>query len=103
MTNPTAIPETPVISASCDFYSRGDHAIRVQLGPLTVWFSYQTPVAFQLAGGPLTVCRNNWSNTTGRHIAAIDHGDKDNRLGLADFERAWAEQVEPLLGAAAAQ
>jgi hypothetical protein len=48
--------------------------IRVQIGGLELWFSYQTLVAFRIAGGPETkalISENQWGATTGQHIAKI--------------------------------
>jgi hypothetical protein len=84
-----------VINASCRPYGRGANATVVTLGPLTVWFSYQTVVAFQAAGGRRYVSQNHWSTTTGRHLNEIDGGDKAGRLGRAEFEAVWAEVAEP--------
>ena len=52
---------------------------------LRVWFSYKTPVAF-LANGKKVVSENQWGPTTGKHLNAIDNGDKKARLSRADFE-----------------
>ena len=52
---------------------------------LRVWFSYKTPVAF-LANGAKVVSENQWGPTTGKHLNAIDNGDKKTRLPRADFE-----------------
>lgn len=49
---------------------------RVSVGDVSVWFSYETPVAFSVGGAAPVVRQNDWSNTTGRHMAQIDGGDK---------------------------
>lgn len=36
----------------------GANSLRLDVGPLAVWFSYQTPVAFQL-DGEIRVVREN--------------------------------------------
>lgn len=76
-------------------YGRGSNAVYVELGPLTVWFSYKTPIAFSL-NGQLVVRRNDWSTTTGGHLTAIDGGNKDSRVDGETFGRLWAERVAPL-------
>lgn len=51
------------------------------------WFSYSTCVAFQ-AMGHTYVRKNVWGTTTGKHLNAIDGGDrqaKEKRLDQADF------------------
>lgn len=71
----------------------GAHSLRVIIGPLTVWFSYQTPVAFQRDGGPLVVRRNTWGTTTGKHLNWIDSGDKAGRVDQETFARLFAEAM----------
>ena len=74
----------------------GVHCMRVTVGPLSVSYSYTTPVAFAI-GGRRFVRENSWGPTTGRHLNAIDGGDKPTRLDSAAFEAAWNEHVAPLL------
>ena len=45
----------------------------------TYYFSYSTLVGVRY-GGTLLVRRNDWSTTTGKHLNAIDGGDKASRL-----------------------
>jgi len=62
----------------------------VTIGNLTVYFSYQTPIAFQTAKTGL-VCRvNDWSTTTGKHLNAIQP-NKAKRIPGAEFEKQLAE------------
>ena len=89
----------PSIQHYCD-YARGNygvHCLMVELGPVRVWFSYTTPVGFQVDGHCRVVHKNDWGPTTGRHLNAIDDGDKKSRVSGEDFERLWQEQVAPLL------
>ena len=74
----------------------GAHAIRVDIGPLTVWFSYQTPVAFQADGHTRRVRRNAWGSTTGKHLDALDGGTRSTRIPGERFERELAEVVARL-------
>lgn len=73
----------------------GAHTLCVEVGPVTVWFSYHTPVAFQVSGHNRVVSENCWGHTTGKHINWIDDGDKRSRVSRDEFERLWQEQVEP--------
>lgn len=60
----------------------------VQVGDLTVWFSYRTPVAFHTPASGTVVRENDWSNTTGRHLSHIDGGTtaaRKARLSGSDF------------------
>jgi len=43
------------------------------IGKMSIWFSYETPVAFCGGNiGDVVVCRQNeWSTTTGKHLNAI--------------------------------
>ena len=61
---------------------------RVTIGTLTLWFSYETCIAFN-TGAELVVTRNRWSTTTGKHLNWLDAGDPfKRRLDQADFEAA---------------
>jgi hypothetical protein len=64
----------------------GAHAMRVRIGALTLWFSYSTVVAFQEPGRARRVTENVWKQTTGKHLNAIDGGDKKSRLKRSVFQ-----------------
>ena len=53
------------------------------------WFSYKTLVAFRGPNGRRVVRQNDWSTTTGKHLNAIDGGDKKARLTAAAFGQAF--------------
>lgn len=55
----------------------GHHMLKATVDSLTVWFSYETPVAFQVADGLVVVRQNDWGVTTGKHLSWIDGGSKD--------------------------
>ena len=57
----------------------------VTIGNLTVWFSYETPIAYESMHHPLRVCENVWGTATGQHLNAIDGGDKASRLPREQF------------------
>jgi hypothetical protein len=74
----------------------GAHCLRVDIGSVVVYFSYDTVVAIgdMNEPGPLHVSENCWSTTTGKHLNAIDGGDRDakkRRLPRADFEKRVSE------------
>lgn len=50
------------------------------------YYSYQTLVAFRTPEHGLTVCKNTYSNTTGKHLNWIDGGNKATRLDREEFE-----------------
>lgn len=72
------------------------NAARLDLGEVEIWFSYETPIAFRLAGGTPVVSENVWSTTTGKHLNLIDGGDKKGRLPHAEFTEALGK-VEALI------
>lgn len=59
----------------------------ITLGNITLYFSYETCVAFHLAGAGYFVPVNNWSNTTGKHITQMTGIDSksDRRMSYAEF------------------
>lgn len=61
---------------------------RVDLGALTLYFSYRTCVAFHTPDAGTVVRENKWGPTTGKHLNYLDDGDKAARLGAGDFARA---------------
>lgn len=72
----------------------GVNSLRVDVGPLTIWFSYQTPVAFQLDGKMRVVRENKWGVTTGKHLNWIDGGNRKERVGSDEFERRFDEVLK---------
>jgi len=64
------------------------------MGPkVTVWFSYETPVAVHQHGLGIRVRQNSWGSTTGRHMNLLDGGDKAKRLSSEDFEALLSQVV----------
>lgn len=63
------------------------NSAKVTIGRLCIWFSYRTPIAFQVSGlhdFPI-VCVNDWGPTTGEHLNAVDGGDKGSRISRELF------------------
>lgn len=52
---------------------------RVDVGDLTVWFSYRTPIGFHHPDTGTVTRVNDWGPTTGRHLAEIDGGGTEGR------------------------
>ena len=50
------------------------NSLAFQLGDVTVYFSYETPVAFEAPGHGLVVRVNDWGPTSGKHLNWIDGG-----------------------------
>ncbi len=52
-----------------------------------IYFSYETPIAFQELGQPLVVRENEWGPTTGKHLNTLQ-SDKKLRVSGEQFELA---------------
>lgn len=63
----------------------GAHSLRVCIGSLTLYFSYETVVAFNSPKSGFHIRENDWSSTTGKHLNAIDR-DKSIRIPGVEFE-----------------
>lgn len=63
----------------------GLNTMEVKIGSLTLYYSYETIVAFRDYDLGLVVSTNIWSTTTGKHLSWIDGGNKKNRLDHNDF------------------
>lgn len=77
----------------------GANSICVQLGNKSIYYSYDTVVAFEGYNSKgvrfdLTVSENCWGNTTGKHLNWIDGGRKDERLSRDEFLRKLSEFLE---------
>ena len=57
----------------------------VILGPLTVWFSYETPVSYRVDGQAQVTRENDWSKTTGKLLNECEP-DKTKRIPGERFE-----------------
>lgn len=77
--------------------SQSQNCLVFTAGKVTVWFSYQTPVAFQVVGYPKIVHQNDWGTTTGKHLNMIDGGAKEKRVDSETFSKLWDEQTKCLL------
>ncbi len=75
-----------------NYSGRNTESYAVRVGSLTLYFSYQTVVAFRY-NGKLVVRENDWGQTTGRHLNEIDGGDKSGRVSGEEFEK----QLTPIL------
>lgn len=75
----------------------GVHTLKVTVGPVTLWFSYKTCVAFQVDGHDQVVHTNIWGLTTGKHLNWLDKGQKE-RVNADKFQQLYNEQVLPVVG-----
>lgn len=74
-------------------------SLRIDIGSVTLWYSYTTVIAFKVAGQPVVVHENDWTRTTGKHLNLIDK-DKKIRVGEREFNARWHAEVWPVLLAA---
>lgn len=84
----------PAISNYGEYSSSnyGAHTLRVDVGSLTLWYSYDTVVAFRGKNGRV-VSQNVWGTTTGKHLNWIDGGNKSTRIPYDQF----VEQLQSYL------
>ena len=71
----------------------GANALRFNIGLVTVWFSYNTPVAFTAPGMGKVVRQNEWGPTTGKHLNWIDGGTKRERVNGDEFVRLLEQAI----------
>lgn len=62
----------------------------VELGEISIYFSYQTPIAFWSRQTGRVVRENRWGPTTGKHINYVDNGRQGERVDSETFERQLA-------------
>lgn len=65
----------------------------LEFGDLRIWFSYETPIAFQVSNKPRVFRRNDWSSTTGKHLVRAGSGSPEDRLSPEEFEASFLEHV----------
>lgn len=75
----------------------GAHTLRVDLGTLTFYYSYQTIIAYSDGQDGLVCSENQWGVTTGKHLNWIQP-DKKSRIKADKFnemlEAAIARHVQ---------
>jgi hypothetical protein len=63
----------------------GVNAQSIEIGKLKLYFSYKTIIAFR-DNGELTIIKNSWGQTTGKHLNAIN-SDKSLRIDRSTFDQ----------------
>lgn len=71
----------------------GGPAMEVHVGVVTLYFSYQTIVAYRAPGHGLVVSENVWTVTTGKHLNWVN-SDKKSRVPNDVFEQKFKEMSE---------
>jgi hypothetical protein len=61
------------------------NTVTIHLPNGTIWFSYQTPIAYRTNDEGLVIRKNAWGPTTGKHLNAINP-NKDRRIDGDEFE-----------------
>ena len=64
----------------------------IGIGNKRIYFSYKTPIAIWTPQLGYLVRQNDWSVTTGKHLNAIDGGNKANRVSGEEFEAVLREE-----------
>ncbi len=64
----------------------GAHTTFLRVGSLSLWFSYDTLVAFEDGNGEFHIIENCWQQTTGKHLNWIN-GDKSIREDKTTFQK----------------
>lgn len=80
--------------------SSGAHFTRVTIGSVTLWFSYETLVGFQVSVNTIVVRENDWGAVTGKHLAKLDGGGveaKKYRLPFDEFAREFKKQTKGVI------
>ena len=57
----------------------GAHTLKVELGSITLYYSYKTIIAYHDNQDGLIVSENQWTVTTGKHLNWIDSNKKDRK------------------------
>lgn len=67
-----------------NYHGKNANTRLVTIGSLDIYFSYETPIAFDSKSTGLVIRRNVWGPTTGKHLNAIST-NKDIRIDGDDF------------------
>lgn len=69
----------------------GSHSQEITIGQLTLWFSYNTVIGFDI-GGRDYFSENCWGKTTGKHLNCLCP-DKSQRIKRVVFEKMLNEAL----------
>jgi hypothetical protein len=67
--------------------------MEAHVGNMTLYFSYDTVIAFSSPKTGLVIRKNDWSTTTGKHLNAINP-DKKVRINGEEFEQRLEELLQ---------
>ena len=71
----------------------GAHTLKVDLGDIEFYYSYETIVAYADTKDHLVCCENVWTNTTGKHLNWI-MPDKKSRTKSDKFQEMLKLAIE---------
>lgn len=74
----------------------GNNFTRLEWNGVTIWFSFETPIAFDEGRG-IVISENVWTNTTGKHMNFINP-DKSKRIPNDLFKLQLNDLEVSLLG-----
>ena len=85
----------PIISGYGDYSSEnyGVNCLKVDLGTIILWRSYDTIVAYRDEQDGWVIAENTWGTTTGKHLNWI-HSDHSIRKDWETFETMLAAALE---------
>ena len=63
----------------------GNNTHQLNTSSFTIWFSYETPIAFNHPNVGFIIRENSWGPTTGKHLNNID-SNKEERIASQEFE-----------------
>lgn len=87
----------PTISSYYPYSSSnyGANSLKVSFENLTLYYSYETIIAFWSPQTGLKIRKNDWSSTTGKHLNEIEP-DKSKRMDGEEFEKLLATTLQAL-------
>ncbi len=71
------------------------NALKFYMDKITIWYSYQTVIAFSTPATGRVISANHWTKTTGRRLNAIDH---DKSLRVKDYADFTAQLTAAMAG-----
>lgn len=73
---------------------RGNNGKHIEIGNIEIFVSYQTVIAYRTPEDGLVARENDWSSTTGQHMAAIPGNYKEDRISGALFDEKFNKMLE---------
>lgn len=70
-----------------NYYRNNSNNFYFKIGNLTLYVSYKTIIAFYTPHTGLIVCKNVFSNTTGKHLNSLPEHNKNDRLDYNIFQQ----------------